>query len=151
MFRNIHKHGINPLLEEINPVIKPFQLGPFEIGAQISYLTNKSWLVILVYSPVFLSRHYVFDFQPGQSYYFIWAYHSSDEVQNDSFPKHSYSGSHQVGQLIPGIQPATTPIATSTTAPTTGKPISVIKLECEKRQHIATSQLVPGHFSHGKS
>ncbi|XP_068749304.1 uncharacterized protein [Montipora capricornis] len=58
--------------------------------------------------------------QPGQSYYFIWAYHSSDEVQNDSFPKHSYSGSHQVGQLIPGVQPATTPIATSTTAPTTG-------------------------------
>lgn len=60
--------------------------------------------------------------QPGQSYYFIWAYHSSDEVQNDSFPKHSYSGSHQVGQLIPGIQPATTPIATSTTAPTTASP-----------------------------
>ncbi|XP_067033523.1 uncharacterized protein [Acropora muricata] len=60
--------------------------------------------------------------QPGQSYYFIWAYHASDTVTQGRFPKHSFSGSYQVGPLIPSIQPtttATTATTASTESPTT--------------------------------
>ncbi|XP_015760327.1 PREDICTED: uncharacterized protein LOC107339531 isoform X2 [Acropora digitifera] len=52
--------------------------------------------------------------QPGQSYYFIWAYHASDTVTPGRFPKHSFSGSYQVGPLIPSIQPTTTASTAST-------------------------------------
>jgi len=60
--------------------------------------------------------------QPGQSYYLIWAYHLSDTVTPGRFPKHSFSGSYQVGPLIPSIQPtttATTASTASTESPTT--------------------------------
>lgn len=60
--------------------------------------------------------------QSGQSYYFIWAYHLSDRVTQGRFPKHSFSGSYQVGPLIPSIQPtttATTATTASTESPTT--------------------------------
>ena len=60
-----------------------------------------------------------FDFQPGQSYYFIWAYHLSDTVTPGRFPKHSFSGSYQVGPLIPSIQPTTTATTASAESPTT--------------------------------
>ncbi|XP_067033519.1 mucin-12-like isoform X1 [Acropora muricata] len=57
--------------------------------------------------------------QPGQSYYFIWAYHASDTVTQGRFPKHSFSGSYQVDPLIPSIQPTTTASTASTESPTT--------------------------------
>ncbi|XP_074637378.1 uncharacterized protein LOC141895456 [Acropora palmata] len=60
--------------------------------------------------------------QPGQSYYFIWAYHFSDTVTPGRFPKHSFSGSYQVGPLIPSIQPTTTASTESPATPGTSLP-----------------------------
>jgi len=63
--------------------------------------------------------------QPGQSYYFIWAYHFSDTVTPGRFPKHSFSGSYQVGPLIPSIQPTTTASTESPATPGTCESLSV--------------------------
>ena len=43
------------------------------------------------------------------------------------FPKHSFSGSYQVGPLIPSIQPTTTATTESPTTPGTGESLHLMQ------------------------
>ena len=48
--------------------------------------------------------------QQGMSMFLVWAYHSSDVAQPDSFSQHSSNQRGVKGQvLIPGITPSPTP------------------------------------------
>ena len=95
------------------------------------------WLVLLFSVIVSVPFwHFVSNYQPGQSYFIVWAYHSTKDVQQGQFPgKHNFSGVHEVSQLIPGlVESSTTPTTVPATNLDTGKSVkrTVMRFACNK-------------------